>query len=73
MKDGTTTYYCMCLAGTASALTEKKFKILRKAPNAFGDNTISHGFFMDGGKMRGGFKYELAATNVALLATYTYL
>jgi len=35
------------LIGTASALTDKKFKILRKTPNAFWGNTFAAAFFME--------------------------
>lgn len=71
--NGTTTYFCMALTGTAKALTDKKFKILKQSDNGLGGQTTQHAYFLDtDGKMKGGFKYELAATDLATVSAYDY-
>lgn len=71
-KDGTTFYYCSALTGTASSLTEPKFKIMRKMANAYGDYTFAHAFTTIGGKIVGGYNYELPVVDLATIQSYTY-
>ena len=70
---GTTTYYCEAITGTAAAASDKVFKIIRKKVNAVGGNTYCHATNLDtDGTIHGGKNFNLAATDLATVAAYTY-
>jgi len=64
------TYYCMALTWTALALTDAKFKIMRKISVGWSTDSISHAF--NAITWKGGHKYELPATDLAVVQSYTY-
>jgi hypothetical protein len=66
------TYYCMALTWTATALTDAKFKIMRKLSVGWSTDSISHAYSVVLWKMKWWFKYELPATDLAVVQAYTY-
>ena len=71
---GDTKYYCMALAGNATALTDTKFKIVRKIDIGGAMDSVAHAFMIDpiSGIYKGGQKYELSAADLATVAAYEY-
>lgn len=63
----------MALTGTWTALTDKKFKILKKTVDVDGSFLrLRHAYFMDNSFMPaqivGGHKYQLSAENLATVS-----
>ena len=65
----------MALAGEPGRkLTDKVRKIMKQFDNTFGSQTTQYAYYLDpaDGLYKGGYKYELAATDLATISAYTY-